>query len=432
MAVSETARRRRPRLDGLFGDFGKFFVGQTISNLGNSVTMFAVPILVYHLTGSALDLGLASAVQLLPYLLFGLVIGAWVDRVDRRRLMIAADLARAAVIASIPLAAALGWLSVQWIYGASFIAATISIAFDAAQFAAIPSLVSTDDLVAANGRIQASFSGATVLGPLLAGSLLAVMPVADIFVLDAISFLVSAASLATVRRGFNSAEAPDAQSRSLGRDIVDGLRYVLGHPVLRAISLMMALVNFVGASTGAQLVLFAHQRLGANDSRVGMLYAAGSLGVVATSLVAGRLRRRWSFGQVALGALMVSGALNVLLAFVTNYWAALPIWALFDGLGILFNINTGSLRQAIVPNHLLGRVISIAGVLAWSAIPLGATLGGLAVERTSIEFVYGAIGVATIVIAGAFAFSPIGHAERYLPSGDDAVARSEEEAVLSR
>ncbi|HEX5498315.1 MAG TPA: MFS transporter, partial [Thermomicrobiales bacterium] len=316
------------------GDFGKFFAGQTISNLGNSITFFAVPILVYSLTGSALDLGLASAVQLLPYLLFGLVIGAWVDRVDRRRLMIAADLSRAVVIASIPVAAALGWLSVGWIYGASFIAATISIAFDAAQFAAIPSLVATDDLVAANGRIQASFSAATVVGPLLGGSLLAVLPIADIFVLDAASFLVSAVSLAAIRRSFNTADAEDAASRSLGRDIVDGLRYVLGHPVLRAISAMMALVNFVGASTGAQLVLFAHQRLGANDSRVGILYAAGSLGVVATSLVAGRLRRRWSFGQVALGALMAGGALNVLLAFMTNYWAALPVWALFDGVGV--------------------------------------------------------------------------------------------------
>ncbi|HEU0114772.1 MAG TPA: MFS transporter [Thermomicrobiales bacterium] len=418
------------------GDFGKFFVGQTISNLGNSVTFFAVPILVYSLTGSALDLGLASAVQLLPYLLFGLVIGAWVDRVDRRRLMIAADLARAAVIASIPAAAALGWLSVGWIYGASFIAATISIAFDAAQFAAIPSLVPTDDLVAANGRIQASFSAAAVVGPLLAGLLLAVMPVADIFTLDALSFLISAASLAAIRRGFNTADAADREPTSLGRDIVDGLRYVLGHPVLRAISLMMALVNFVGASTDAQLVLFAHQRLGANDSRVGMLYAAGSLGVVATSLVAGRLRRRWSFGQVALGALLVSGALNLLLAFVTNYWVALPIWALFAGLGILFNINTGSLRQAIVPNHLLGRVISIAGVLAWSAIPLGSTLGGVAVERTNIAFVYGAIGAATMAIAGAFAFSPIGRAERYLPSDSTvepatgSAERAEEAAVL--
>src|SRR5690349_2479927 len=153
MAVSETAAEKPPRFERLLGDFGKFFAGQTISNLGNSVTMFAVPILVYSLTGSALDLGLASAVQLLPYLLFGLVIGAWVDRVDRRRLMIAADVGRAAAIASIPAAAALGWLSIGWIYGASFIAATISIAFDAAQFAAIPSLVPTDDLVAANGRI---------------------------------------------------------------------------------------------------------------------------------------------------------------------------------------------------------------------------------------------------------------------------------------
>ncbi len=422
MAVIPERRGRR------FDDFGKFFVGQTISNLGNSITFFAAPILVYHLTGSALDLGVTTAVQMLPYLLFGLVIGAWVDRVDRRRLMIAADLARAGVIASIPAAAAFGWLSVFWIYGATFVAATISIAFDAAQFAAIPSLVATDDLVAANGRIQASFSAATVLGPLLAGTLLTVMPVADIFTLDALSFLASALSLGLIRRSFNHADDSNAEVGSLGRDIVDGLRYVLGHPVLRAISLMMALINFIGSTTAAQLVFFAHRRLGADDSRVGLLYAAGSVGVVVTSLIAGRLRRRWSFGQVALGALMVGGALNLLLALVSNYWTALPIWALFDGAGILFNINTGSLRQAIVPNHLLGRVISIAGVLAWSAIPLGTTLGGVAVERTSIQFVYAIIGAATMAIAAAFAFSPIGRAECY-PSDEPAAEQESMSAV---
>ena len=152
---------------------------------------------------------------------------------------------------------------------------------------------------------------------------------------------------------------------------------MLGHPVLRTISLMMALVNFFASTTQYQLVLFAHERLRRRrHRRSALLFAAESAGVVVLSLLAGRLRRRWSFATVALGALMVSGALNVLFAYMTNYWLALPVWALFAGMGVLFNINTGSLRQAIVPNHLLGRVISVAGVLAWSAIPLGTLLGG--------------------------------------------------------
>src|SRR5262249_31916790 len=165
----------------LNSDFWKFWAGQTISNLGSSISLFALPLLVFKLTGSALDLAIASATSFLPYLLFGLVIGAWVDRVDRKRLMIAVDIGRALVIASIPLADALGALWVWWIYGATFLSATLTIAFDAAQFAAIPSLVEQSDpstssgqaLVTANGRIQASYSAASVAGPLLAGVLVA-------------------------------------------------------------------------------------------------------------------------------------------------------------------------------------------------------------------------------------------------------------------
>src|SRR5438270_4313601 len=141
-------------------DFWKFWTGQTISNLGSSFTGFALPLLVFKLTGSALNLAISTAVYFIPYLLFGLVIGAWVDRVDRKRLMIATDVARAAVIASIPVLATLGPLSIWWIYAVGFISSTLSICFDAAEFAAIPSLASSDDLVTANGRIQASYSAA--------------------------------------------------------------------------------------------------------------------------------------------------------------------------------------------------------------------------------------------------------------------------------
>ena len=154
------------------------------------------------------------------------------------------------------------------------------------------------------------------------------------------------------------------------------------HPVLRNISLMMALINFVTSTTWAQLVLFAHERLGASQREIGVLFAAGSAGVVVTGLLAGRLRKRFSFTALAMTSLMLDGrAARSSSRACTSYWVALPIWAAPSGLGILFNINTGSLRQAIVPNHMLSRVLSIAGVLAWSAIPAGALVGGWADQR---------------------------------------------------
>lgn len=404
-------RMSSPRLSS---DFWKFWAGQTVSNLGTSVTSFAVPLLIYELTGSALNLGLASAVTMLPYLLFGLMIGAWVDRVDRKRLMIAADVGRAIVIGSVPLLAAFDALSIWWVYGVGFVNSTISIAFDSAQFAAIPSLVPTDDLVTANGRIQASFSAATVIGPLLAGAMIAVMPVEDIFLVDAVSFVGSGVLLSTIRRSFNQVER-ERGTTTIRQEVVEGLRYVWNHPVLRNISIMMALVNFFGSTTYAQLVLFAKERLHADDTRIGILFAADAAGVVLISLLAGQLRKRWSFGTVALGSLMISGLLIVLFASLTNYWAAVIVWAFFGGFGVLFNINSGSLRQAIVPNHLLGRVVSVAGVIAWSAIPLGTLLGGIAIEATGdVALVYATIGNVTFLIAFAFRFTALGHAERYL------------------
>jgi MFS family permease len=199
-------------------------------------------------------------------------------------------------------------------------------------------------------------------------------------------------------------------------DVREGLRYVLSHPILRNISAMMALINFVGAVTFAELVLFATEQLGASRFQIGLLFAAGSAGVVVTGLLAGWLRKRFSFTALAMTSLMLMGACTVVFAGMRSYWAALPLWAAASGLGILFNINTGSLRQAIVPNHLLSRVMSIASVLAWSAIPAGALLGGWVVSATgNVAAVYGAVGVLTIGIAAFFRFfTALGDAQRYV------------------
>ena len=395
-------------------DFWKFWTGETISNFGNSITQFALPLLVFKLTGSAVSLGIAFAMFGLPHLFFGLLIGAWADRLDRKRLMIVVDLLSAAVVASVPLASAAGVLSVWWIFAAGFALATLGIFFQAAQFAAIPSLVERDQLVTANGRIQASFSAATIVGPLAAGAVLAFVPIESLLYIDALTFVVSAGALALIARPFN---APRETVRtSIRADVVEGLRYVLRHPVLRNISAMMALINLVSVTVYAQIVLFAKQRFAVSDSELGLLFAADGAGVVVMSLAAGPLRSRFSFGNVALGALMLSGLMTIALAYAPTYLLAVALSALSSGLGILFNINTGSLRQAIVPNHLLGRIITIAMVLAWSASPLGATIGGFIVERTGdVQTVYASIGALVFGIALYFRlFSPLGHAERYL------------------
>lgn len=395
-------------------DVRLFWIGETISAFGSSFTQFAIPLLVFKLTGSALYLALSAALFTVPHLLFGLIIGAWTDRTDRRRLMIVTDIAQAAVVLSVPIAAVAGQLTVWWVMAAVVLGSTLSIFFDASSFGAVPSLVDARDLVTVNGRIQASFATATVLGPLVAGALLIALPVEQLLYVDAATFIVSAGALTRIRRPFNASGS--RRATTIRSDIAEGLRYVLSHPVLRNISAMMALVNLVSVTAGAQIVLFAKTRYAATDPEIGLLFAAGGMGVVLCSLAAGPLRRRWTFGNVALGALMLAGISTVSLAYAPSFPVAVVLWGSSAGLGTLFNINTGSLRQAIVPNRLLGRIITIAMVLAWSANPVGAIAGGFAVERSGdIQLVYATVGVLMFLIPLWFRFfSPLGHAERYL------------------
>jgi MFS family permease len=420
-------------------DFWIYFTGQTISQVGSSFTNFALPLLVFKLTGSPTNLALTTAAEFVPYLLFGLVLGAVVDRVDRKRLMISVDLVRAAVIGVLPVLSMLGVLRVEEIYAVAFVQATMGILFDAGEFAAVPSLVGRDELVTANARIMATNSAGQIVGPVLAGALVALLSsVAYLLFIDAGTFLASSLALLLIRRSFNDAAQTraaiagvTAKLRSLLGDVRDGLSYVLHHPVLRSISIMMALINFVATTTWAQLVLFGKRAFEASDFQVGVLYAAGAAGIVVVSSFAGPLRRRLSFPVVALGALVVAGVATALMAISPWYVPAVVLWATSCGFGLLLNINTGALRQAIVPSHMFGRVISIAGVLAWSANPLGALAGAAAIEQTgNVRLVYCVIGILTAAIAIGFAFSPIRHGEQYLakaaerdhPTADTATA----------
>jgi Transmembrane secretion effector len=424
-ASGERARR-------LGRDFWLYFSGQSVSQLGSSFTTFALPLLVFKLTHSATSLAITTAATFVPYLLFGLVLGAVVDRVDRRRMMLRTDVARALVIAVLPVLSLLGVLEVWQIYAVTSVQSTLGILFSCGEFAAIPALVGEEELVTANARIMATNNVGPILGPTCAGALVAFVPVAQLLFFDAGSFLVSAGCLAAIRRSFNAGMAPVERARSLVRSLLadarEGLGYVWHHPVLRSISIMMALINFVFSTASAQLVLFAKRALHASNSEVGFLFACGAAGIVVVSLLAGPIRRHLSFAVTALGALAVAGLALTAMALVHSYPAALALWGASSGFGLLLNINTGALRQAIVPRQLFGRVVSVSQVLAWSAIPLGSIAGAAAINASSVTTVYALIGVLIAAIALAFALSPVTKGDRYLA---EAAERRAEQAAAT-
>lgn len=400
----------------LKGDFWPFWSGQTISTLGSSVTGFALPLLVFKLTNSPLNLALTMVFTVLPYLLFGLAIGAWVDRANRKHVMVFTDCARALVIASLPFLAVLGLLSVWWIYVVSFVNATLTIGFTAANFAAVPSLVEPDDLVAANGYIQASFSMATIIGPLVGGILLVRVPLPLLLLIDAASFLVSAVSLLLVKRSFHTGTSEKHVVTGIGHAILEGLQHVRRSPIVFWLTLLLLLFNFILPTADVQIVWYAKHWLRTSDTQLGLLYASDGIGVVVFSLLTNRLRKRWSFGVVALGSMMVLGVLTALMAFTHWYPSVLVIWALRGGTDVLFLISTYSMTQRIVPNALLGRVITFIRVLTWPTGALGALLGGLALAQTgNVGLVYACIGLLVFLVAFTFWLTPLGHAERYVP-----------------
>lgn len=405
--------------DSLSVDFSRFWAGQTISNLGSSITLFALPLLVYELTGSAINLALTVAAQFVPHLLFGLFIGAWVDRLDRKRLMIAVDVLRAMVIATIPLLAAFDLLTVWWIYGTGFVMSTLTIFFDSSQFAAIPSLVHKRDLVSANGRIQASFSAAQVAGPLLAGVLVTLLPLAGVVLVDASTFVVSAITLGLISRGFNVAE-DESEPRTpstIRKDVATGLRYVMRNPVLRNLSIMIGLANLLAATIYSQIVLFADLQLGATRSQTAFIFAAGAAGMTVAGLMAGKIRKRHGFTRVAKWALIIESLLFIALGLMTNPWLGMLAFALIEGHAMLFQVQATTLRQLITPNQMLGRIMTIATVIGWSAIPLGSYLGGLAIEATGRpDLVYVVLGVGSLAMPLLFfSFTELKRADDYLP-----------------
>lgn len=396
-------------------DFWVFWIAQTISNVGNSITQFAIPLLVFELTRSPLNLAAVTAIQYLPYLLFGLIIGAWVDRVDRKRLMIVADVIRSLVISSIPILAFFGELPIWWIYIASFINATVSIGSNTAATTAVASLVSKDSLVKANGRLQASHSAGFIIGPTIAALLITVIPITTLILIDGISFFVSAGLLCIIKRSFNTAEDKKREYGTISQDIVEGLRYVLGHPLLRSIAFMIAFVNLFVITTRSQLVLFAEVQLNATESQISLLYSMGAAGVVLLSLLANFLSQRFSFAFLTLGPIILQGILLIIIATTNFYWLTAITWGICLGLTHLFSINTRSIRQMIVPNHMLGRVISIGNVLAWVFIPIGSFLGGWAVDVTGdVALIYAGIGVAVLAIPILFSFSALGRADSFI------------------
>ena len=363
-------------------EFRRFWVGQTISVFGDQVTALALPIVaVLQLGADPASMGLLTAAGLLPNLLFSLPAGVWVDRIHRRRrLMIAADVGRAAMIAVVPMAFALGVLSLPLVYAVAFGVGTLSVLFMVAWSTLLSTVAQREDYVSANALLNGSRSLSQVGGPSIGGILIQVVGAPIAVLADALSFLGSAFFFGRIR-------APDppveADPGSLREQLTAGLRFMVSDPIVRPTLLSVATLNFFNFCFSALFILFATRSLGVEPGVLGLALGSGAVGSVIGAVIASRVGRAIGFGPAYIVGLVLFPAPLILVPLASGLPMPFVLAMLFAseflaGMGVMIlDINAGSMLIARYPERIRGRASGAFSFVNNGIRPIGATVGGL-------------------------------------------------------
>jgi MFS family permease len=360
-------------------DFRRLWIGETVSQLGSMVSGLALPlvaILVVHAT--TFEVGVLTALESAAFLLVGLPAGAWVDRMRFRAVLIVNDLLRAAALASIPLAQLLGVLTIYQLYVVALLTGLCTVFFDVAYQSYLPQLVDKELLVEGNSKLQASESVSQIAGPSLGGLLIQVLTAPYAVLLDAVSFLWSATWVAAIRS--RPPKPPRKPDRHLGREIGEGLRFVLGSPLLRAIAMCTGSSNLFGAMGGAVFFVLLARDLGLSAGWIGAIGSTSAIGGLIGSLVARRFAERVGQGPAIWLSILIIAPTGFVVPFVHRDWSlgllAVAQVVMYMGV-VVYNITQVSFRQGLCPPELLGRMNATMRFLVWGTMPVGAILGGV-------------------------------------------------------
>ena len=352
--------------------------GQTVSEMGSAITQLALPLTaVLVLRASTFEVGLLTSAATLAFALIALPAGAIVDRHTKRWLMIWCDLARMAIIGSVPVAAALGALTLGQLYAVAVAAGVCTVFFDVSYQSYLPVLIPKEALVDGNGKLGATQSFAQVAGPGVGGGLVALAGAARAMAADAISYAVSVASLLAIRAR-EEPPHPD-QRQKLRTEIAEGLSFVLRHPILRKIVACTGTANLFGAMATAVEIIFLVRILHVRPAEVGLLVSVASLGGVAGGVLSGRLSRRIGSARIIWFSMLVFGLPQLLVPLAKPGWLVVlfPVgFAGFSFSAVVYNVAQVSYRQAICPPRLLGRMNAAVRWVVWGTLPLGGLLGG--------------------------------------------------------
>ena len=422
------------------GDFLRLWTGETISQFGSQISQLAIPFAaILVLDASAFEVAALGTVEFLPFIIFTLPAGVWVDRMRRRRILIAGDLGRAVLLGSIPVAYAFDALTLWQLYVVGFLVGICTVFFDVAYQSYLPSLVERSQIIDGNSKMEITRSGAQISGPGLAGLLVQIFTAPYAVLIDAVSFLASGFFIFRIRKPEEPPRAavPDGEKPSMWTELKEGLRFVLANPNLRAQAGCTATSNFFGSLAFSIILVYAVRELDLSAGVIGLVLSIGAVGGLVGALVATRLSSRFGIGPVTIVTAALFGPTMLIYAVAPVGNAAVPLLVVaqlvFGVTVVVYNIVQVSYRQAICPPRLQGRMNSVMRFMVWGTIPLGTMAGGTLASWIGLRetIAVGAIGGSLAVLW--IIFSPQRHLrEMPEPVEDDAAPETTlEEAVPS-
>lgn len=369
-------------------DFLKLWTGQTISEFGSQVSQLAIPaVAVITLKATPFEVAALETVVFLPFLILSLPAGVWVDRWRRRWVLIGGDFGRAVLLATIPLAYAVGHLTLAQLYVVGFLVGIHTVFFDVAYQAYLPQIIDRETLVEGNSKLQMTVSGAAIAGPGISGGLIALVGAPYAVLVDACSFVVSGGFTAAIRK--REDPRPATERRRLLVELWEGLRYVTHHRLLFPQALATGSSNFATNMVFSVYFVFAYRHLGLTPAIMGLVGALAATGWLIGSATADWWRRKLGVNGATILGMAVGAPAALLVPFAPEGRAAIPFLVLSGMLGgfgaVVYNIQQVSLRQAITPERLQGRMNASMRFFVWGTIPLGSLVGGALATAFSVR-----------------------------------------------
>jgi MFS family permease len=408
-------------------DFVRLWTAETISQFGTQVSLLAVPLVAVSLLhATPFEVALLGTIEFLPFILFSLPAGAWVDRLRRRPILIAGDIGRALVLISIPVAYVLGVLTIWQMFVVGFVAGTLTVFFDVAYQSYLPSLVDRDQLVDGNGKLEISRTVAQTAGPAIGGGLIGFLTAPFAIVIDSISYAFSALFVFLIRK---PEPTPDrhidehgAPREGLRSEVAKGLRYVLGNEYLRGIAASTGTSNLFTNIALSTFIVYAVRELDMTAAQIGIVFGLGNIGALVGAVTADRVRRWLGLGPTIVWSMFINAPGFILIAIAPKE-APIPFLVASGFLGgfsaVVYNINQVSFRQAITPTAMQGRMNATMRFIVWGTIPIGSIIGGAIATAFSVHTAIwvGALGSFLAVVP--LLITPVRHLrEMPAPAGD--------------